>query len=112
MDVLGTIANQGGFAVLAAFAIGTIFQLAKTWVGDVKAGAERERALSAQTISALLAVTAGLAVNTEAVKANGAEIAGLRGGIHGVRDLMTSFEARLYELEKKPKRNEPAPPAR
>jgi len=97
---LAPLISQGGFAVLAGFAVLTIWQMAKAWVSDVKANAERERLLSREVISALLDVTKTLAANTAAVAVVGNEVAGLRTGIHGIRDLMGTFESRFFELEK------------
>ncbi len=103
--------RNGGFAVLALVFGYLGFRGAQMWVGDVKAAAERERqqveagaereaALTQKVLELVAQVTTALADLSGKIGTSTAEVAGLRAAIHGIRDLMTGFEARLYELEK------------
>lgn len=97
------IASQGGFAVLAAFAIGTILQIAKMWVADIKASAERERLLTSKVLDLLAQVTAAIAEHSGKISGLTTEIQGLRSIAHTIGNAVADFPAldlRLARLER------------
>lgn len=100
---LDALISQGGFAVLAAFAIGTIFQLARMWVADIKASAERERTLTNRALDVITNVTTAVTAQNEKILGLDGQIAGLRSICHTIGNAVADFPAvdhRLSRLEK------------
>lgn len=89
-SLLRALIANGGFAVLAAF-LGLLAY--KMW--------QQAQAILNRVLDLVREVSAAQATLTSAITALSGEVAGLRTGIHGVRDLMVVFEARLHELEKR-----------
>lgn len=97
---LKELLNQGGGWVLAGLSLILIFKLAKLWVSDVKDSAERERLLTTKVLDLVGGLAQSLTGLSVKVEGSTQEVIGLRGGIHGIRDLMVTFEARLREVER------------
>lgn len=84
--------SQGGWAVLAGF-LGILGYKLHQQAQD----------LLRQIIGLVKEISGAIATLAGAIEGLRSEVAGLRQGQHGIRELMTGFEARLYELERPPR---------
>lgn len=78
--------TQGGFAVLAGLAIIVIFQIARMWVSDIKNSNERERALTNRVLDLVSKYTEAITANTAQLAGMETEMAGMRAGLHSLRN--------------------------
>lgn len=99
-DTVAELIKQGGFASLAGF---------MAFMGW-RSHQDAQKLLS-RTLDVLAEAAAAKAALTVAVTNMGTtisnEVAGLRAGIHGLRELMATFEARQYETDQRLKAIEP-----
>jgi VIT1/CCC1 family predicted Fe2+/Mn2+ transporter len=95
------IAN-GGFAVLAGFAIFILWKMHTAHADDLKASAGREKLLTDRVLDVSLSVQSALVSNTSAITGLASETAGARAILHNIANSMADHEHRIYGLEKKP----------
>lgn len=89
LDFWKAIASQGGFAVLAGF-LGYLGYKTN----------QAQQGITAKLLDIIAQHSSATAAQTVKLDSLIQEFAGLRNGVHGIRDLMAVFEKRLYELEK------------
>lgn len=99
-NVIRALIAQGGFAVLALCFGYLGFRGAQMWVADVKAAAERERQLTSRILDLVAQFSAAMASHTERLASLEKQEEGVRQGMHRLLNILTTFEARFWELEK------------
>lgn len=96
-NAMAEMVKQGGYAVLAAFAIYTIWQVSKAWVRDVQSSAERERQLTQQVFSTLSENAKSAAALAAAIALLSSEVQGFRTNLHAVASQVNVITGELEE---------------